>query len=102
MYNSNPSGEQEFRIRKPRQNEVLGIVDAMLGTNKLKVICQDDKIRICRIPGRMRKRIWIREGDVVLVEPWSIQSERSGDIVLKYTDTQVGWLRRKGILKMNL
>jgi translation initiation factor 1A len=102
MYNTNNEHDQDFRVRKPKQNEVLGIVDAMLGTNKLRVVCQDDKIRTCRIPGRMRKRIWIREGDVVLVEPWQIQGDKSGDIILKYTDTQVGWLRRKGILKMNL
>lgn len=93
--------QTEFRVRKPRHNEVLGIVDAMLGTNKLRVVCQDDKIRLCRIPGRMRKRVWIREGNVVLVKPWDIQGDKNGDIVFRYTNTQANWLRRKGILKIN-
>lgn len=70
----------------------------MLGANKLQVRCQDDKIRICRIPGKLRKRIWIKKGDVVLVEPWEIQGERSGDIIWKYNPTEASWLRRKSVL----
>lgn len=93
--------QTEIRVRKPRGNEVLGIVDALLGTNKLRVICQDDKIRLCRIPGKMRKRVWIREGNVVLVKPWDIQGETHGDIVFRYTNTQANWLRRRGLLKIN-
>jgi translation initiation factor 1A len=96
----NNTDGQDFRIKTPRGREVLGIVESMLGANKLRVRCQDNKIRICRIPGRLRKRIWMKEGDVVLVEPWSIQGDKSGDIVYKYNPTQASWLRRKGILKM--
>ena len=59
--------EEIGKIRIPRNDEVLGIVESMLGANKLKVRCQDNVIRTCRIPGKMRKRIWMREGDVVLV-----------------------------------
>ena len=92
---------QELRVRTPRGREVLGIIEAMLGANKLRVRCQDNKIRICRIPGRLRKRIWMREGDIVLVEPWEIQGDKSADIAYKYNPTQVSWLRRKGILKID-
>jgi len=91
----------EFRVRKPRGDELLGIVDSLLGTNKLRVICQDEKIRLCRIPGKMRKRVWIREGNVVLVKPWDIQGDTRADILMRYTETQANWLRRKGILNVN-
>lgn len=91
---------QELRVRTPRGREVLGIIESMLGANKLRVRCQDNKIRLCRIPGRLRKKIWMKEGDAVLVEPWEIQGDKSGDIVYKYNPTQASWLRRKGILKM--
>jgi translation initiation factor 1A len=95
--------EQEpMRVRTPRRNEVLGIIEAMLGANKLSVRCQDNKIRICRIPGRLRKREWMNEGDVVLVEPWSIQGDKSGDVLMRYTKTQASWLRRKGILNLEV
>lgn len=100
MYNRGAPEGQEMRVRTPRGREVLGIIESMLGSNKLRVRCQDNRIRLCRIPGKMRKRIWMREGDVVLVEPWSIQGDKSGDIVYKYNPTQASWLRRKGILKM--
>lgn len=90
------------RIRTPRGRETLGVVEAMLGVNKLRVRCQDNKIRLCRIPGRLRKRVWMQEGDIVLVEPWEIQGDSNADIVMKYTHTQASWLRRKGILKLEV
>lgn len=92
--------EEEVRVRMPRKGEVLGVVDAMLGSNKLRIRCQDEKIRICRIPGKLRKRVWMREGDAVLVRPWSIQGDIKGDIAWKYGPTEAAWLRRKGILDL--
>lgn len=97
---SNDEQQEFMRVRRPRQGEVLGIVEALMGANKLKVRCQDEKVRLCRIPGRLRKRVWIREGDVVLVQPWSIQGDKSADIVVKYRAAEASWLRRKGILRL--
>lgn len=92
--------EEPIRVRTPRQGELLGVIEAMLGTNKLRVRCQDDKIRVCRIPGKLRKLVWMREGDIVLVKPWDIPGNVSADIITRYTQTQVSWLKRKNILKM--
>ncbi|MBI5061471.1 MAG: translation initiation factor eIF-1A [Candidatus Aenigmarchaeota archaeon] len=99
MYNQSDS-EGQIRVRTPRQGEVLGVVEGMLGANKLRVRCQDDKIRICRIPGRLRKRVWVKEGDVILVEIWQIQGDKFGDVAWKYTPTQVLWLRKRNILTL--
>jgi len=92
--------EEIERVRTPREGEVLGIVEATLGANKFNVRCQDEKMRICRVPGRFKKRMWIKVGDIVLVEPWEIQGDIRGDIIWRYTNTQADWLRRRGILKM--
>jgi len=92
--------QEDIRVRRPREGEVLGIVESLLGSNKLKVLCQDNKVRLCRIPGKMRKRIWMREGDAVLVKIWEIQGDTHGDILYKYNPTQANWLRRKNILKL--
>lgn len=92
--------EEVFRVRMPRGREIFGVIEALLGTNKLHVRCQDGKIRICRIPGKLRKRVWMKENDVVIVEPWTIQSDKKGDVVWRYSPTEAGWLRRKGILKI--
>lgn len=94
--------EQVERVRLPRGRELFGIVDSMLGANRLRVRCADDKIRTCRIPGRLRKRVWMREGDLIIVEPWAIQGETHGDAIWKYTAAQVEWLRRKGFLRMEI
>jgi len=100
MRKGNAQQEDEVsRIRIPRQPEVLGVVEMMVGGDKMKVKCDDGNLRICRIPGRLRKRVWIRAGDLVLVEPWSAQSDERGDIIFRYTATQANWLRRKGFVK---
>lgn len=87
------------RIRTPREGEVLGVVEMMLGGDKMRVKCDDENVRICRIPGRLRKRVWIRVGNLVLVQPWKVQSDVRGDIIYRYTSTQAYWLKRKGYVK---
>ena len=96
----NQEPEGFFRVRTPRQGETLGVVEGMLGANKLRVRCQDDKLRICRIPGRLRKRVWVNEGDIILVKIWDIQGDKFGDVAWKYTPTQVLWLKKRKILTL--
>ncbi|MBU5557543.1 MAG: translation initiation factor eIF-1A [Candidatus Aenigmatarchaeota archaeon] len=91
--------EELARTRIPKTGEILGIVSAMMGAGKLTVECDDGNTRLCRIPGKIRKRIWVRVGDLVIVEPWKVQSNERGDIVWRYTNTQAEWLKRKGYLK---
>jgi translation initiation factor 1A len=94
--------DEPIRIRMPRSGEVLGVVESLLGSNKMRVRCQDEKMRICRIPGRLRKSVWIKEGDIVLIKPWDIQTNERGDVEFRYTQTQVGVLRKRGALNMDL
>ena len=65
----------------------------------MKVRCMDGKPRICRIPGRLKRRLWVREGDVLLIKPWELGGDEKGDVIFKYRPSQVSWLRRKGHLK---
>jgi len=90
--------EEGVKVRVPKRNEVIGVVQQMLGTGRLRVKCLDGKVRLCRIPGRMRKRVWIREGDIVLVELGDVQSDTKGDISYRYTQDQVRWLKRENYL----
>ncbi|KXB01554.1 translation initiation factor 1A [candidate division MSBL1 archaeon SCGC-AAA259O05] len=93
-----PSLEDRIaRLRLPRNDEVFGVVEKALGSGHMKVRCEDGNTRICRIPGKMQKRVWIREDDVVIVDPWQVQSDEKGDIVYRYNQTQLGWLRKEGI-----
>lgn len=94
-------GNQEVRrVRIPRKGEIHGVVEQILGHGKMRVKCSDNKMRLCRIPGKMKKRIWIREGDVVLIKPWQFQSDVKGDVIWRYTSTEANWLERRGYLKL--
>jgi len=55
---------------------------------------------LCRIRGKMKRRVWIREGDIVIVSPWDFQTSERGDVVWRYTHSQADTLRRKGILTL--
>jgi len=89
--------EEIERLRTPRTDEVLGVVEQMFGFDRLRVRCKDGHVRTCRIRGKIRKRLWVRENDVVIVRPWQVQCEEKGDVIYRYTRTQVEWLRRKGL-----
>jgi translation initiation factor 1A len=85
----------------PVANDVLGIAMKLLGFDRVLVKCQDGHERLCRIRGKMKRRVWVREGDVVLVSPWDFQSDKRGDIMWRYTRAQAGWLRKKGYLTVS-
>lgn len=82
----------------PSANDVLGLAVKLLGFDRVLVKCQDGHERLCRIRGKMKRRVWIRQGDVVLVSPWDFQSDKRGDIFWRYKRSQAEWLRRKGYL----
>jgi translation initiation factor 1A len=87
------------RIRVPHGEEVLGIVEMMVGGDKMRVKCDDGLMRVVRIPGRLRKKVWTRPGDLILVEPWKLQKDTRGDLIFRYTGTQASWMKRKGFAK---
>jgi len=92
--------QQEIqRVKLPRGREVFGIVEQRVGGSRAKVRCLDGKLRICRIPGRLKRRLWIRENDLILVEPWETGGDEKGDIIFKYKKIQENYLQKKGYLK---
>ena len=87
------------RVKLPKPGEVLGICEQRVGGSRMKVRCLDGKPRICRIPGRLKRRLWVREGDVLLIQPWEMGGDKKGDVIFKYKPIQVAFLKRKGYLK---
>jgi translation initiation factor 1A len=80
----------------PSPNDVLGVAVKLLGYDRVLVKCQDGHERLCRIRGKMKRRVWIREGDIVLVSPWDFQRDKRGDVFWRYTKAQAEQLRRDG------
>ena len=91
---NNDDNQEEFRVRLPRGNEVLGILEARLGASRCDVKCLDGQTRNCRIPGRLKRKLWVRPGDIVIVEPWEFGGDDKGDIIFKYRPVQANWLKK--------
>ncbi len=91
--------EEVVRVRLPstRDGEIFGVADQLLGASRIRVMCADGKSRLGRIPGKLKKRMWIREGDLVILRPWEFQ-EGKCDIVHRYTKTESTYLSRRGII----
>lgn len=91
-----PEGSRELKM--PQEGELIGVVVQLLGFNRVKVKCADGKTRVARIPGRMIKKVWLRENDLVIVTPWDFQSDQKADVIWRYDRGEVKVLRAKGLL----
>ena len=89
--------ESEIKPRMPDEEfEVLGIAERLMGNDRIMVRCLDGFTRLCRIKGKMKRRVWIRVNDIVIVSPWDFQSDKRGDITYRYQRNQADWLRNNG------
>ena len=100
-YKQKSNNEEEPKIQRaklPRGREVIGIIEQRFGGNKMNVNCLDDKNRNCRVPGRLKRKLWLRPNDVVIIEPWELD-ETKGDVIFKYNKSQIMWLRKNNYLE---
>jgi translation initiation factor 1A len=96
--NSNTLNEDStpaVRVRLPKKwnKEQFALAELMMGANHIRVQCIDGVTRLGRIKGTMKKRTWIREGDTLIVTPWSFQDTKC-DIIYRYLKQQTDWLKR--------
>ena len=89
----------KIRVKMPnrRINEMFALADQILGGRRVSILCEDGETRLARIPGKMRRRQWVREGDLIIVWPWDFQDSKA-DVKHRYTKTQAMYLSRKGAL----
>lgn len=96
---STEGGASKIRVKMPntKVNEMFAIAENILGGRRVTVLCADGETRMARIPGKMRRRQWVREGDLIIVWPWDFQDAKA-DVKHRYTKTQSIYLSRKGAL----
>jgi len=94
----NPDEPRIMRAPLPKGKEIIGIIEQRLGGNKMMVNCLDGKSRICRVPGRLRRKLWLRPNDVVIIEPWELDNKK-GDVLFKYRINQIEWLKKNKFLE---
>ena len=57
------------------------------------VKCADGVTRRGRIRGKLKRRVWIRDNDIVIIAPWEFGEGQRGDILWRYTLPQTDWLK---------
>ena len=55
---------------------------------RMRALFADNKTRMIRIGGKLKKRMWCRENDLIIVKPWVIQSDQKADLVYRYLPTE--------------
>jgi translation initiation factor 1A len=89
------------RIKMPnkRMGETMGRVVSILGNDRMEIFAEDEKHYIGRIRGKIKKRVWIRQGDLVIINPWDWETESKDgkgkcEITWRYTKSEISWLSR--------
>jgi len=92
-----PVSTENIRVTLPYKpkGEMFAVAETFQGGSRLQLICEDGKRRMGRIPGKLRRRMWVRENDLLIVVPWSFQDTKA-DVKFRYTPTQTSNLKRNG------
>jgi translation initiation factor 1A len=98
MDNYKKNFQEKIRIKFPRTNQFIGLVDQRVGGGRMLVKCTDGKTRNCKVPGRLRRALWIREGDYIIIEPWEFDNEKA-DVLYKYSKSAINALKKQGLLE---
>lgn len=80
-----------------RHNAEYAQVIKMLGNGRLEAQCFDGAKRLAHIRGKLRKKVWINQGDIILLSLRDYQDEK-GDVILKYSADEARSLKVYGEL----
>lgn len=87
----------ELPLPDEKEGTMLCVVLRNLGGGFLEALCTDGETYKAWIPGRMRRRVWIREGDVILFLPWGT-NDMKGEVVYRYLRGEVEELIKRGLI----
>ena len=85
------------KVKFPKGNQFVGVVEKRLGGSRMNIKTMNGETILARVPGRVKKYLWIREGDVVLLEPWELDKDKA-DLIYKFKPNEIRVLKNKGIL----
>lgn len=94
---SDLENQASTKVRMPKGEEFIGLVEKRLGGSRMNIRSIDGRDILARVPGRMKKYLWIREGDIVLLEPWEFDKNKA-DLIYKFKPNEVFQLQKKGLL----
>ena len=90
------------KLKLPTKNEQFAVVREMSGGSRMIALCEDGHMRMVRIPGKFKKRMWVRANDLIIIKPWPVQEDSRADMVYRYKPTQRNRVLRRGIVPEEL
>ena len=63
------AGSTERRAGKlPRGDMQFAVIREMQGGSRMSALCEDGNNRMIRIPGKLKRRMWCRVNDIILIK----------------------------------
>ena len=98
------SDDKKQLIKKdPEESQEYAQVVNPKGNGRFELLCCDGgKERMGIVCGKMRKRVWINRGDLVLISKWEgMTDDTKCSIILKYSEDEARRLQKEGELPSN-
>ncbi|KAF9310553.1 Translation initiation factor 1A, partial [Podila horticola] len=89
-------GEKRELVFKEDGQEYAQVLK-MLGNGRVEAQCFDGEKRLAQIRGKMRKKVWINQGDIILLSLRDFQDDKA-DVILKYNTEEARNLKAYGEL----
>ena len=97
------AGSTERRAGKlPKGNTQFAVIREFNGGSRFTALCEDGKNRMVRIPGKLKRRMWCRVNDLILIKPWVVQSDIKSDLVYRYLPAERNWLYKRNMVPEDL
>ncbi|RYO75717.1 hypothetical protein DL770_008458 [Monosporascus sp. CRB-9-2] len=96
----NEADNEKRELTFKEEGQEYAQVVKMLGNGRLEAMCFDGEKRLAHIRGKLRKKVWINQGDIILLSLRDYQDEK-GDVILKYTADEARSLKAYGELPEN-
>ena len=97
------AGSTERRAGKlPHGDMQFAVIREFSGGSRFVALCEDGKNRMVRIPGKLKRRMWCRVNDLILIKPWPIQGDSKSDLVYRYLPAEKNWLIKRDMIPEDL
>lgn len=90
-------GEDKRELVFKDESQEYAQVLRMLGNGRLEAMCFDGEKRLAHIRGKMRKKVWINNGDIILLSLREFEDGKA-DVIQKYTPDEARSLKQHGEL----
>jgi len=90
------------RAKTPKSGQQYAVVREMSGGSRMLAMCEDGNMRMIRIGGKFKRRMWCRVQDLIIIQPWVVQTEEKADLVYRYLPAERNWLARNNKIPKEL